>query len=39
MDPPGGGAAGRGSVGVRAGEPVLRPAEEEGARPRRGALR
>lgn len=39
VDPPRGGAAGRSAVGVRAGEPVLHPAEEKGARPRRGAVR
>lgn len=38
VDPAGGGASGRGAVGVRAGQPVLHPAAEEGTRPWGGPL-
>lgn len=39
VDQPGGGAAGRSAVGLRAGQPVLHPAEEERTRPRGRTVR
>lgn len=38
VDPAGGSSISRGTVGIRAGQPFLRPAEEARPRPRRGSL-
>lgn len=39
VDPAGGSSISRGTLGIRAGQPFLRPAEEARPRPRRGSLR